>query len=66
MKLALARPLLGEHEAVPQLQLGLEEEWMEDFEKASFRDEVKSLILKRMPRSFSGLAKAGSKESRAS
>src|SRR5918993_2200725 len=66
VKLALARPLLGEHEAVPQLQLGLEEEWMEDFEKASFRDEVKSLILKRMPRSFSGLAKAGSKESRAS
>jgi hypothetical protein len=66
VKLALARPLLGEHEVVPQLQLGLEEEWMEDFEKASFRDEVKPLILKRTPRSFSGLAKAGSKESRAS
>ena len=26
---------------MPQFQLGLEEEWMEDFEKASFRDEVK-------------------------
>jgi hypothetical protein len=34
---------------VPQLQLGLEEKWMEDFEKASFRDEVKPLILKRTP-----------------
>lgn len=31
---------------MPQLQLGLEEEWMEDFEKVSFRDEVKPADLK--------------------